>query len=184
MRKPCLQTLGVLRGRTGPHADRHPQNRRNASLASEHEPIFCSLIGDLVHGAQREVHGAKFNHRAQASQCHSDACASYCTFRNRCVDHTSGSKLSLDSLVLLEDAAAANVFAQYNHVRVTRHGVPEGQLCRLRIGHCCQYHVPAPSVCTSLNASAASGTGEASANAIACCTSSETSPSIRASSDG
>ena len=85
----------------------------------------------------------------------------------------------LQSLVLAEDAAAAHVFADHHHVGVGLHFVQQGQRGGLGVGH--QRHWPAPVVCTSVKALAASGQASASAAATAAATSSVASRSIASS---
>ena len=71
--------------------------------------------------AQREVDHAHLDHRPQAGERHADAGADDGGLADRRVDHALGAEALLQALVLPEDAAAAEVFAEHDDARVGLH---------------------------------------------------------------
>ena len=81
--------------------------------------------------------------------------------------------------VLAEDAAAADVLADDDDVRVGFHLACERERGRFGVAH--QRHLPAPVDCTSVNALAASGQASAAARSSAAATSAAAAASIASS---
>ena len=104
--------LRVLRRRAAPQPDRQARHQRHAALPAEHEARLGRLVDDLVHRAQREVDHAHLDHRPEARERHADRRRRGSSASEIGVSITrAGAELLLQALVLLEDAAAADVLA-------------------------------------------------------------------------
>ena len=147
VREPGLQRLRMLRCRGRPDADGHARHQRHAPLAAEHVAVLRCLVDDLVHGAQREVDDAHLHHRPQARQGHAHGRTHDVGLGDGGVDDAPGTELLRQPTVLAEDAAAAQVLAQRDDVRVGLHGLLQRQCGGRCIGElldCAHFHTPAP----------------------------------------
>ena len=126
----------MLRGRSAPQADRHAGDQRHAALAAEHEAVFRRLVDELVHRAQREIDHAHLDDRPQSRERHADRRAHDGGLGNRRVDDAARPELLRQPAVLAEDAAAAEVLAERDHVRIGAHRFLQGKAGGLSVGHC------------------------------------------------